>query len=192
MPILDAVSGELIGLHYSVRPGVGAFDLTHHDALDLDPATPDQLVLDAALPVYASATIGGRFLHIEPAQGPNGVLATDAFWCTGGRADIGATMTVSMFAPWGSGPHLSVLAAASSFAAVGASVPGALGQFGLGPTLWVSTPQLHDPQNGEGRVSITVPNVPALRGARIPCQAGTLEVPAGTVHLGNTALLRVE
>lgn len=190
-PITDP-SGELLGMSYYELMGSSHTD--HYVALDLDPLTPGMLLLQAPSNMHYSgcAFIGGRFFDL---QFPNAHLfAVDTIWCTGGRAPVGGTMDVRIFTPPapGAGTYASVLGGGSSYLPQGLLVPGIQGLLGLIPMGWVSSLVVHDDSNGEGIVTLTVPNSPTLSGISVPVQSLTWNVTSGAAFLGNTARVSVD
>lgn len=191
-PILDA-NGQLIGVSHHQTDNIA--DNDHYLSLDLDPNTPAVLMTDTTTWINNGAFIGGRFFDAEWTGSVYNVFAKDTFWCPGGRAQIGGTMTVDFYSPPTAGPelYLSALLVSGSFLPTPVAIPGLAGQLGIALTgaAW-SGLYLHNNVNGTGSTSFSVPNNPALHNLRLPVQSATLEVLSAVLTLANTAALIIE
>jgi hypothetical protein len=190
-PVTDP-NGELIGVsHHDL---VGS-DNDHYMSLDLDPNTPAVLMQDTTTWINNGSFIGGRFFDAEYTPAPYHVLSMDTFWFTGGRATIGSTMYIRMFTPPTAGPevYLSSFIFSTSYLPSGLTLPGVSGLVGINPnSAFGSGLILHDNSNGEAVGSIGIPNAPAFQGITMPMQMATLEAVSNTVHLGNTAVFKID
>lgn len=189
-PIVDS-KGELIAIsHHDV---LGS-DNDHYMSMDLDPATPALLFNDTPTWTNNGGFIGGRFYDAESTPSPYHIFAIDAFWTTGGRAPVGGAMELRAFVPPSATPgnQVSWLLIGAGFLQPPLPVPPFVGMFGLNNVLITLPLGMHNNLNGEALLTVQVPNIPGLSGAKVPVQSFTLHPTTGTGTVGNTALLTVD
>lgn len=191
-PILDA-NGQLIGVSHHDLAGS---DDDHYMSLDLDPSTRSVLLIDTTTWINNGAFIGGRFFDAEyTAAAAYNIFSTDTYWCPGGRAQIGSTMSVDFYAPptTGTAVLLSTLLINLNFLPAPVAIPGLPGVLGINPSgAKMLGFNLHNNINGTATTSFGIPNNPALHNVRIAAQAAVLDGLAGTITLANTCALTVE
>lgn len=188
-PIVDS-AGEVIGLsHHDVLSS----DNDHYLSLDLDANTPAVLFNDTSTWTNNGCFVGGRFIDAESSPSPYHPFSIDAYWLTGGRADVGAPMEIRAFIPptTSSDLFVSFLLVGGGFLPTGQAVPPLLGELGL-TNILVDVPMgVHNNMNGEALLTLNVPNNGSLSGGSLPVQAVTLNATAGVLTLGNTAAMTI-
>ena len=186
-PILDA-QGQLIGVsHHDVLSS----DNDHYLSLDLDPNTPSVLMYDTTTWINNGGFIGGRFFDAENTA----IFSMDTYWCPGGRAAVGGTMSIDFYTPPTSSlqVYLSALLVNMNFLPAPVVIPGLPGALGINPigAKYIGF-YLHNNVDGKASTSFTIPNNANLHNVKLAAQAAVLEAQNGTITLANTSALTIE
>jgi len=190
MPIAGP-DGDVEGLWLG---DVSGNDSDMYFANDLDPTTPNHLVIDSSSWLNNGGIAGGM-LHWADTATPyyEAIKDAEAAWllgddeALGGTADVfGAVVNKSLPAP------NTTVVFVSSTPAAGVSIPGFNGQFGLNlGAMFLLGVMQHKDADEMAKMSFPIPTDPKLKGARLALQGLSIDPVKSLFTFTNTAWLTI-
>ena len=177
--------GDTEGMIVTYYPGGFNADIAFME--DLDPKTNLHTVIDTKLYLDTGAIMGGLILTANR-NSPLVVEQVEASWLLGDVEQVGGTLDLIAGTPKkGKGAVLTaVFASLSTIKA--APIAGFFGNLGIAPAgIFPLVNLLHADASETAQVSVPIPNLPGLKGLKLPIQGVSIDSILNTRGFTNTA-----
>ncbi len=177
--------GDTEGMVFTNYPGGFNADIAFME--DLDPKTMTHTVIDTKLYLDTGAIMGGLILTANR-NSPTVVEQVEASWLLGDVEKVGGTLDLLAGTPK-KGKNVVLTTVFASLSTIKASpITGFFGNLGIAPAgIFPLVNLLHPNASEMAQVSVPIPNLPGLKGVRLPIQGVSIDAVAKTRAFTNTA-----
>ena len=177
--------GDTEGLIFTNYPGGFNADVAFME--DLDPKTPTHTVIDTKLYLDSGTIMGGLILTANR-NSPLVVQQVEASWLLGDVEKVGGTLDLMAGTPK-KGKNAVLTAIFASLSTIKAApIAGFFGNLGIAPAgIFPLVTLLHVDASETAQLSVPIPNLPGLKGLRLPIQGVSIDSIKNTRAFTNTA-----